>query len=36
MDAWATLGRLADLQDELSMAGLLAERLGPECARYSC
>jgi DNA-binding CsgD family transcriptional regulator len=30
MDAWATLGRFAELQDELSVAGPLAERLGPD------
>ena len=30
MDAWATLGRYAELQDELSAAESLAERLGPD------
>src|SRR5215217_3773040 len=30
MDAWATLGRYADLVGELSMAEPLAERLGPD------
>jgi DNA-binding CsgD family transcriptional regulator len=29
MDAWATLGRYAELQDELPTAESLAERLGP-------
>jgi DNA-binding CsgD family transcriptional regulator len=30
MDACATLGRFAELQDELSVAGPLTERLGPD------
>jgi DNA-binding CsgD family transcriptional regulator len=30
MDAYATLGRFAELQDELTVAGALAERLGPD------
>ncbi|WP_250036102.1 LuxR C-terminal-related transcriptional regulator [Paractinoplanes maris] len=30
MDAWATLGRFAELHDEIALAGALAERLGPD------
>jgi DNA-binding CsgD family transcriptional regulator len=30
MDAWATLGRFAELHDEIAVAGPLAERLGPD------
>ncbi|MBU2669902.1 helix-turn-helix transcriptional regulator [Actinoplanes bogorensis] len=30
MDAWATLGRFAELHDEIALARPLAERLGPD------